>query len=193
MKIVSSSFWGRAGFRRCGDVGVPCKMASKTLAGVGGTPAGIRGQGRQDRVGNRLGEMIEDHFGQIRRTGFELLHHLGQPGQRLSLRQRCQGLEISYHGHPEPGSSITSPDWVGRVGWFHNPDGSITTVNEPNGAAFWFPVNDHPRDKATYTFRVTVAKPYAVAANGLLAQTRDNGDTRTYVWETASPLASYHF
>jgi aminopeptidase N len=76
------------------------------------------------------------------------------------------------------------------LGW-NRYDGGVYVASEPSGAASWYPVNDHPRDKATYTFRVTVAKPYVVAANGLLAQTRDNGDTRTYIWEAADLLASY--
>jgi aminopeptidase N len=76
------------------------------------------------------------------------------------------------------------------LGWTRY-DSGVYIVSEPSGASAWYPVNDHPRDKATYTFRVTVAKPYVVAANGQLQQMRDNGDTRTYVWKAADPLASY--
>ena len=39
------------------------------------------------------------------------------------------------------------------------------------GASGWYPVNEHPLDKATYTLRVTVPQPYVVAANGLLEAT----------------------
>jgi aminopeptidase N len=46
-------------------------------------------------------------------------------------------------------------------------------------------------DKATYSLRITVPKPYMVAANGLLEETIDNGDTTTYVWENDDPTASY--
>ena len=54
-----------------------------------------------------------------------------------------------------------------------------------------FPVNDHPLDKATYSFRVTVPKPFEVAANGVLVETIDHGDTTTFVWEARDPMASY--
>ena len=38
---------------------------------------------------------------------------------------------------------------------------------EPQGQAAWYPLNETPADKASYTFRITVAKPWVVAANGL--------------------------
>jgi aminopeptidase N len=94
---------------------------------------------------------------------------------------------VRYDGVPQAVLDQAIPI---RLGWTHY-DGGVYVVSEPSGAAAWYPVNDHPRDKATYTFHVTVAKPYVVAANGLLKETLDNGATRTYVWETAHPLASY--
>ena len=41
-------------------------------------------------------------------------------------------------------------------------------VSEPSGAATFFPVNDHPTDKATYTFHIEAPADQVVAANGLL-------------------------
>jgi aminopeptidase N len=64
-------------------------------------------------------------------------------------------------------------------------------VSEPGGAMTWYPVNNHPTDKATYTLRITVDKPNIVAANGVLVEEIDLGDRRTYVWEMAQPMASY--
>ena len=54
-------------------------------------------------------------------------------------------------------------------------------TSETSGAATWYPVNDHPLDKAAYSLRITAPKPYVVAANGLLQQKVDKGDTVTYV------------
>ncbi len=34
----------------------------------------------------------------------------------------------------------------------------VVTMNEPHMAAWWFPSNDHPSDKATFDIRVTTAK-----------------------------------
>jgi aminopeptidase N len=55
----------------------------------------------------------------------------------------------------------------------------------------WYPVNNHPLDKASYTFRISVARPYVVAANGLLEAEIEQGQMVTYVWQMDDPMASY--
>jgi aminopeptidase N len=94
---------------------------------------------------------------------------------------------ITYGGKPAtdpvPGTSL-------NIGWVRYDKG-VYVASEPSGAQNWYPVNNHPCDKATYAMRITVPKPYVVAANGLLRDTVDNGTTTTYVWETEHPVASY--
>lgn len=70
-------------------------------------------------------------------------------------------------------------------------DGGIFVLSEPDGSANYYPVNDHPLDKATYIIIVTVPKPYEVAANGVLEETTDNGDSTTYHFTVRDPMASY--
>ena len=41
-------------------------------------------------------------------------------------------------------------------------------MSEPDGSATWFPVSDHPTDKATYSFDITVPDGLVAVANGLL-------------------------
>jgi aminopeptidase N len=94
---------------------------------------------------------------------------------------------VTYSGQPQPVSTIAFP---ANLGWIDYGTG-VYVASEPDGAASWYPVNDHPLDKATYTFRITVPKPYVVAANGVLTDTVDNGATTTYVWEETHPMASY--
>ena len=96
-------------------------------------------------------------------------------------------VEVAYEGVPEPVSPSAIPI---RMGWNRHP-GGVYVASEPIGSATWFPVNEHPLDKATYTISVTVPEPYVVAANGLLMETIDNGSTLTYVWENDDPTASY--
>jgi aminopeptidase N len=92
-----------------------------------------------------------------------------------------------YHGSPEEMQSVALPV---QTGWV-TVDGGSFVLSEPDGSADYYPVNDHPLDKATYTFRVTVPEPLEVAANGVLTETLDNGITTTFVFEARDPMASY--
>lgn len=96
---------------------------------------------------------------------------------------------VSYRGSP-----ITISDsGIPRIplGWQRQATGTFV-ASEPSGAMNWYPVNNHPRDKATYSFRITVPKPYMVAANGVLKETLDAGDSATtFVWRMDQPMASY--
>jgi aminopeptidase N len=94
---------------------------------------------------------------------------------------------VAYQGNPEP--IVPEAIWIAN-GW-NRFEGGVFLMNEPEGAAAVFPANNHPLDKATYTFRITVPEPYVVAANGQLQDTRDNGDTTTYLWEARDQMASY--
>jgi aminopeptidase N len=93
---------------------------------------------------------------------------------------------VTYSGEPEPVEDAGSFS----LGWQHRGD-LIFTLDEPEGASTWFPANDYPGDKATYTIRLTVPKPYVAAANGVLLSTEDRGTDQTFVWEMRHPQASY--
>lgn len=97
---------------------------------------------------------------------------------------------VAYHGQPEPVDELTNVLAETSTGWFNN-DHYINVVSEMNGSPSWYPVNDHPRDKATYRFDITVPKPLVVAASGSLVKTDDSGDSTRYVWEMDKPMASY--
>lgn len=94
---------------------------------------------------------------------------------------------VHYQGSPNAMQSVALPF---QTGWVTIEGGSFV-LSEPDGAASYFPSNDHPLDKAAYTFHVTVPEPYEVAANGVLTETIDNGDTRTFDFEARAPMASY--
>jgi aminopeptidase N len=93
---------------------------------------------------------------------------------------------VHYFGQPEP----LPLAMLGEIGWLQM-NGGILVVSQPTGAATWFPANDHPQDKATYTLRITVPRPYVAASNGLLAEVIERENERTYVWEVINPMASY--
>jgi aminopeptidase N len=95
---------------------------------------------------------------------------------------------VTYSGKPVP---VTDGTDLFDVGW--QTDGrEAFVVSEPTGASTFFPVNDHPTDKATYTFRVTAPADQTVAANGLLVAENDTGHgTRSWTYEASDPMASY--
>ena len=83
-------------------------------------------------------------------------------------------------------------DTTGAVyGWVTTADGAMV-VNEPEGAATWYPVNDDPEDKATYTFRITVPAGKTAVANGLpVGRPATKAGWTTWTWKASDPMASY--
>ena len=65
-------------------------------------------------------------------------------------------------------------------------------ANEPDGAMTWYPVSDHPTDKASYSFEITVPEGTVAVANGLPSQdpVTENGWT-TWFWDAPDLQASY--
>jgi len=93
-------------------------------------------------------------------------------------------VEIAYTGIPkEIENSVTS-------GWHALEDG-VSALSEPNAAKNWFPCNNHPTDKATYAFHITVPKTFEAVTNGMPGKIEENGETKTYNFSTREPLASY--
>jgi aminopeptidase N len=98
---------------------------------------------------------------------------------------------VRYHGQPGLSPDVTTKPLVADIGWWHDKDGTINVISEPSGARSWFPGNDHPSDKATYRFDVTVPKPWIVAASGQLKEQTEVGDRTRYVYQMDSPMAMY--
>jgi aminopeptidase N len=96
---------------------------------------------------------------------------------------------VRYRGVPR--TIARSPIAFGEpYGFLHTPDGEFVAA-EPDGADTWFPCSDHPSDKATFTFRITVPAGSRAVANGRLVSTSRRGGRRTFVWREDSPMATY--
>jgi hypothetical protein len=89
---------------------------------------------------------------------------------------------VDYGGIPQ-----TLPDGSGFI---HTDDGALV-VGQPHVADTWFPANDHPVDRASYEFRITVPSGLEVAANGRLDGTATRGGWTTWRWEARDPMTTY--
>jgi aminopeptidase N len=97
---------------------------------------------------------------------------------------------VRYDGVPRTQQLIIAPGFSIEAGFMHTDDGAVI-AGEPEVAANWFPVNDHPIDKASYTFVVTVPAGLEVVANGRLVAHRTRARSTTWVWDAPEPMASY--
>ncbi len=96
-------------------------------------------------------------------------------------------VEVRYVGRPGPS---VSPAVSSRTGWFGD-DHSVVVLNEPDAASTWFPSNDHPLDKATYSIAIRVPASFVAVASGTAAGSIEVDGWTTYRWEMRQPMATY--
>ncbi|ROO84463.1 peptidase M1-like protein [Actinocorallia herbida] len=92
---------------------------------------------------------------------------------------------VAYHGVPQ---RIDDPA-LGTSGWIATSDG-VMALNQPFGAATYYPVNDTPKDKATYSVTVTAPSDLTVLANGEKTREKTSRGRTTVTWRMRQPMAS---
>jgi len=93
---------------------------------------------------------------------------------------------VKYSGTPQ-----TVPSKVlGDAGWEELEDGVIVAA-QPHGAPSWFPCNDRPDDKATYSFAVSAPQDYYVAISGELVSTTRSSSAITWTYQQRAPMTTY--
>lgn len=93
---------------------------------------------------------------------------------------------VKYSGKPRPVRSRT----LGSAGWEELTDGVIVAA-QPHGAPSWFPCNDRPDNKATYSMQVAVPPGYRVAVAGEPLETGRSGGTVNWSFEQTVPMPTY--
>jgi aminopeptidase N len=122
-----------------------------------------------------------------RRAGFRQVGRELVVEPRHGLRKgRPVTVRIRYGGPTGQPTDIEGA----LYGWVTFRDGAMV-ANEPDGAPTWFPSNDHPRDKATFSFDVTVPKGLVAVANGVLADRRSARGWTTWSWREPDQMATY--
>ncbi len=99
--------------------------------------------------------------------------------------QKPMTVVVTYSGVP------SKVRMYGEQAWFASADGA-SSVAEPHYAAFWFPCNDHPSDKATWSASVSVPDGTTAITNGKLVSSEKSGDKVVWKWSSAQPLATYN-
>jgi aminopeptidase N len=116
----------------------------------------------------------------------ELEHELVITPRKGIRRGKKFEVEVTYAGTPEP---VVDPD-ESIEGWVPTHDGAFV-VNEPQGSPGWYPVNDSPKDKATYDFEINVPAGIEAIANGVLEGRKTKRGRTTWEWEERDPMAPY--
>lgn len=98
---------------------------------------------------------------------------------------------VTYRGNP---TSTDTPYGVFfTVGLEHTENPArLSFANQPDGANTWFPCNDHPIDRATYSFDLTVPFDYVAVANGVPTGEVTDATTQLtrYSWDMNAPTAT---
>ncbi|MFB3787889.1 MAG: M1 family aminopeptidase [bacterium] len=103
-------------------------------------------------------------------------------------------LAIAYSVKPPQ----SNPAWMDTGMYFtdskhvvaETPD-QMFTLNEPFGGSCWFPCADYPNDRMTTEMMVTVPKEMVTLSNGLLVDSKEDGEWRTDHWKQKLPHAVY--
>lgn len=104
-----------------------------------------------------------------------------QSGTPMTVRVDYAGAPSNVSGGP----GVPSP-------WVRTPDGAIA-VGEPDIAAWWYPSNDHPSDKATFTITAVVPAGLQVISNGALLGGPEAAGPglQQWRWQETEPMATY--
>jgi aminopeptidase N len=93
---------------------------------------------------------------------------------------------VAYGGKPQ---QLQNRE-LGGGGWLRTSDGAVA-LGQPESASTWYPVDDHPSDKATFKLAMTVPDGLQVISNGVPGPHPSSGGWTTWHWAEGSPMASY--
>ena len=97
----------------------------------------------------------------------------------------AMSIEVRYGGSPRP----IRTHW-GEVG-FEELSNGVLVAGQPNGAASWFPCDDHPSAKASYRIQISTDSPYRAIANGELVSRRVRAAQTVWTYEQPEPTSTY--
>lgn len=106
-------------------------------------------------------------------------------------RGRLFTATVRYAGDVDPlPDPVIAPETGGQLGWRSHRDAAFV-VSEPVGASTWFPANDTPADRATFSIAVEVPRDVVAAANGRLVGIDEFGARRRYRYAMDEPMTAW--
>ncbi|MEC4015876.1 M1 family metallopeptidase [Streptomyces sp. H27-D2] len=107
---------------------------------------------------------------------------------RVTVRHTSDPAAAGTKGETTSGGAGGAGD-TADGGWLRTSDG-LAMANQADAAHRVFPCNDHPSDKAIFTFRVTAPKDLTVVANGTRTERTPSGAATTWEYRSAHPMAT---
>ncbi len=111
-------------------------------------------------------------------------HELVIRPARTLVKGSTVKVRVRYAGRP------SSYSYAGESNWLASQR-EVVAMNQPHMATWWYPSNDHPRDKATFDITITGPAGHQVISNGLPVKRTRSGDQATTHWRSKYPMASY--
>ncbi|MFI1825925.1 M1 family metallopeptidase [Streptomyces sp. NPDC020412] len=97
--------------------------------------------------------------------------------------ERGTRMRVTVRHTSDPGGRASAGGWV------RTADG-LAMANQADAGHRVFPSNDHPSDKAHFTFRITAPNELTAVANGLRKERRTEGANTTWTYRTRHPMAT---
>ncbi|GAA1237830.1 M1 family metallopeptidase [Prauserella halophila] len=107
------------------------------------------------------------------------------PARAKAENQRFR-VRVQYRG--TPGRTTSG---LGNNGWHRTPSGGAFVMGEPPSASFWYPSNDHPRDKATFRLTARVPQGWTAVSIGREVRSATRDGWTTSRWVEPEPVAGY--
>nr|MBI1230007.1 M1 family peptidase [Cytophagales bacterium] len=143
---------------------------------------------RLDLVDHYAVTAVADEAG----NAFEFAHE-GDLVDIFLTGRKPEKVKVSYEGKTP---IAANPPWSGGFTWEKDSNGNhwmgLSSQNE--GGKVFMPCLDHPKNKAAagVSMNITVPSPYMVAANGLLTEMVQQGETTSFRWESRYPIMNYN-
>ncbi|MGZ4484230.1 MAG: M1 family metallopeptidase [Nocardioidaceae bacterium] len=93
-------------------------------------------------------------------------------------------VRVRYTGVPKKLKYLGTHSWI-------SSKHEVLATNEPEIAPWWFPSNDHPRDKARYDITVRVPAGNQVVSNGDRVSSRTARGWTSAHWRMRRPMTTY--